>query len=65
MRRLVTDWLYPRHCPLCDRLLNREEPLVCRRCAAQVPLIRGPVCMCCGRPLTDSLRQGKDAEEDS
>ena len=51
MIQKAADWLYPRHCPLCDRLLKREEPMVCASCAENVPLIRGPVCMRCGRPL--------------
>lgn len=53
MKLTVSDWLYPRHCPLCDKILKKEEPLVCRWCAAAVPLIRGPACMKCGRPLVD------------
>ncbi len=57
MKQLTADWLYPRHCALCDRLLNSREPLVCRRCAAEVPPFGGPACMCCGRPLAESRAQ--------
>lgn len=57
--KLKMNWLYPRHCPLCDTLLGKEEPLVCRQCGKNVPLIRGPVCMRCGRPLRPSSGYGQ------
>ena len=58
----LSDWLYPRHCPICDRILNRQEPLVCRQCAPRLTVIRGPVCMRCGRPLQEEDETGR-AEE--
>ncbi len=54
MRR-VKEWLlnllYPRRCPMCDRLLSRSEMYVCNVCAAQVQVAREPYCMKCGKPL--------------
>jgi ComF family protein len=47
----ISELLYPRHCPVCDRLLAGDEPYICRKCAGKVKWIRGPVCMKCGRPL--------------
>nr|WP_027870975.1 ComF family protein [[Eubacterium] cellulosolvens] len=47
----IAELLYPRHCPVCDRLLSGNEPYICRDCAKNVKWIRGPVCMKCGRPL--------------
>lgn len=58
----IADWLYPRHCPLCDRILTRQEPLLCRSCAAHLPMIRGAVCLRCGRPLPEEDGTGR-AEE--
>lgn len=47
----LSELLYPRHCPFCDRLLRDDEPYLCRSCAKNIPWIRGPVCTSCGRPL--------------
>ena len=47
----IAELIYPRHCPFCDCLLSGYEPYLCRKCAASVKVISGPVCMKCGRPL--------------
>ena len=47
----ISELLYPRHRPVCDRLLAGDEPYICRKGAGKVKWIRGPVCMKCGRPL--------------
>lgn len=47
----ITALLFPRHCPVCDRLLADDEPYLCRRCASALVFVREPVCMKCGRPL--------------
>ena len=47
----ITALLFPRHCPVCDRLLADDEPYLCRRCASELVFVREPVCMKCGRPL--------------
>ena len=49
--KMLPELLYPRHCPMCDRLLGADEPYLCRSCAQDLPLIRGPVCLKCGRPV--------------
>lgn len=50
--RLDIALLYPRHCPICDGLLRRDEPMICRICAKELRFIQDPVCMKCGRPLS-------------
>lgn len=53
----LTDVLYPRRCPLCDGILGRQEPYICRSCAEKVSFVHGPVCMKCGRPLQDMQKE--------
>lgn len=43
--------MYPRRCPLCERVLGLREGLVCASCAERLPYIREPVCKKCGKPL--------------
>ncbi|MDO4490440.1 MAG: ComF family protein [Lachnospiraceae bacterium] len=51
IQRSLTDLLYPRRCPLCDGLLEKKEPFVCRGCAGKLHFITGPFCLRCGKPL--------------
>lgn len=43
--------LFPRRCPLCDRILGREERLCCRECEKKLPWVQAPACMKCGKPI--------------
>ncbi len=43
--------LYPRRCPICEKLLFRDEALICRSCARSLPFAREPLCVCCGKPV--------------
>ena len=47
----LLNTVYPKRCPLCDGLLKRNEPLICRRCAADFSFIKGRTCKRCGRLL--------------
>lgn len=47
----VLDFLLPRCCVVCERLLDRgEQGLVCGRCWARLPLLPAPRCDRCGHP---------------
>lgn len=55
--------LYPGRCPVCDGVLPffrekgaREPRKICRECERKLPLISGPVCMKCGKPV-ESIHQ--------
>ncbi len=56
--QLVTDMIYPRRCPVCDRPVKPPGALICRECA-DVPLkVEGrdgktALCAKCGKPLAD------------
>ena len=44
MKRIVTaalDLLFPRRCPFCRKLLEREETLLCAACQRELPWIPG------------------------
>ncbi len=50
----VLDWVYPRHCPHCERSLNGEpEQLLCAACAGRLEerRIGRALCATCGLPL--------------
>ena len=47
----VTDLLFPRRCPVCDRPVKPFGALICRECA-DVPVPVGPCTCCkCGKPV--------------
>lgn len=57
----VNDILFPRRCPLCGSVINRNER-ICSKCSKDVEFIRRPICRICGRPLyTCSCRKGNYA----
>ena len=49
--RQFLDFFYPGRCPVCGRILAKEESLVCRRCRAELPWVKEPVCVRCGKPI--------------
>ena len=49
----LTDLLYPRRCPVCDRAVAPFGSLICEACK-EVPIyIKEPYCMKCGKELED------------
>ncbi len=55
-RLFFTTILYPRHCPFCGRILTYGEQ-ICNSCRQKLPLIHGPVCYHCGKPLNQSRQE--------
>ena len=56
----VLAFIYPAHCPICDRRLKSvrgEKRLICKDCARNLPLTGKHWCMKCGKPLTDPQRE--------
>lgn len=53
----MINLLYPRRCPFCDGILERQEPYLCRECLPRMAFLTGAVCLSCGKPLE------KDQEE--
>ncbi|NCB91888.1 MAG: ComF family protein [Clostridia bacterium] len=49
---VLFDWVYPRRCTFCDRVLGRHEKYLCNGCRSQIPVpIQEPRCKNCGKPL--------------
>ena len=60
--------LFPRRCPVCDRVLpflpSVHQPRICPECLPELSYIREPYCMKCGKPLqSDSLEFCPDCAE--
>ena len=55
-RELFSSLFFPLRCPVCDEILEPEETKkgIHSACESKLYLIRGAVCMHCGRPLGDS-----------
>lgn len=56
VRHKVLPVFFPRHCPFCGRILPHSM-LLCRDCQSRMPLIHGPTCYMCGKPLGDSRQE--------
>lgn len=51
--RALVDWIYPKSCGLCSRLLvDTSDDLLCRSCRSELPLIEH-ACQRCGAPVPD------------
>lgn len=49
----LKDLLFPRRCPVCDRPVKPAGALICGACEGVLHTVREPVCMKCGKELTD------------
>lgn len=47
----LLDLLYPRRCPICQKILTSRDGRVCSGCREHLPYIREPFCKKCGKPL--------------
>ncbi|MBQ7535877.1 MAG: ComF family protein [Stomatobaculum sp.] len=52
-RDLLTDSLFPRRCPVCGDIVSPPGYQVCRNCFPKLLFVEPPVCMKCGKGLTD------------
>ncbi|MCR4692066.1 MAG: ComF family protein [Lachnospiraceae bacterium] len=48
---MAEELLYPARCPLCDGLIPWRGERICAECRGNLPLIREPYCLSCGKPL--------------
>ena len=48
----VLKILYPDRCPLCDTARSLKETGICPECEKKLIVIKEPVCIVCGRPLS-------------
>ena len=52
-RGMLTDLLYPRRCPVCDRAVAPFGSLICASCVKKPVYIKAPYCMKCGKELEE------------
>lgn len=45
--------LYPRHCPVCHKILKNQNRMVCPECAEVLVPISGSRCMKCSKPVAE------------
>lgn len=47
--------IFPRRCPICDAVLpvlpEGQRQRVCPACLPELPYVKEPYCLCCGRPV--------------
>ena len=49
-------FIYPDRCPMCDRIIEADR-LICEDCAKDLPWIRDPFCLKCGRQIDDETQE--------
>lgn len=47
----LTDWLFPRRCPVCGEIVAENGSLICMKCVPMLSPVRQPVCKKCGKEL--------------
>lgn len=47
----IVSWFYPRHCPVCHRILKNQDAWICPACAESLRPIGEPRCKKCGKAL--------------
>lgn len=55
LRETVLSLLYPRRCPVCDKIV--EKGLICEACKDKMTVIRAPYCMRCGKEIEKSSEE--------
>lgn len=56
-REVLLDLIYPRRCPVCLSALPPGKALICPECKGLIRYVVPPVCMKCGKPLSDEKRE--------
>lgn len=49
----ILNIVYPRKCPVCQRILNNQKALVCQECAGRLRPLTKNYCMKCGKPVPE------------
>lgn len=47
----ILNILYPRHCPVCHKILKNQQRLVCTKCETAFVPISGNRCFRCSKPV--------------
>lgn len=50
-KNIVLDLIYPRRCPLCNRIRPYQQAVVCPECLQKVKKVEAPKCLKCGKTI--------------
>lgn len=51
------DSIFPRRCPVCEKIVMPKGELICPGCRAALSYVRRPVCMCCGKEIASETEE--------
>lgn len=51
---IMLNLVYPRHCPVCDDIIEYSGGFTCKKCIHKIKYIKEPSCMKCGKPLYEA-----------
>lgn len=57
IKKHIIELLYPRRCPICEKIVLPKGNLVCKTCYEELPLVTEPYCMKCGKSLEQEERE--------
>ncbi len=49
----ILDIIYPRHCPLCGKVLVYQQGNACKECLQELKRVKPPVCFRCGKHIDE------------
>ena len=50
---MLSDLIYPRRCPVCDKAVKPFGSLICEECTRKIKYVKAPYCQKCGKELRD------------
>lgn len=53
----LLDFIYPRHCPVCNTIRPVGASPVCPKCVEQLLWVKEPVCFRCGKPVAEEEQE--------
>ncbi len=51
LKEQVISLLFPRRCPVCEKIVQPRGELICQNCAKRLSVVHGPLCQRCGKEL--------------
>ena len=56
----VISLLFPRRCPVCERIVTPKGAYICPVCAKKLSFVKAPVCFKCGKEIGDGREYCQD-----
>ena len=47
----IIESVFPRRCPVCGEIVKEKEHLICRKCIKNLPFVKSPYCIRCGKEI--------------